>query len=494
MKTIPSTSNELITWYGSLSAAGRLRSRRALGKPSLVLRYLHSDLDRKHDWVLCCLVVGVLTAAARSAYPTMASTETIPGARPTRPPLSPPSSSPGLDSTRVLSASAQRRKARRAAQQALCPRGGGASVFCQIHAAVVKMVDARGIAPHPHLFTTVDSLLEAYRTDCPDAVDPRAADPSLSMFRSSLGRIFCEPRTFRKRSGFLGLAGRGLAVVDVKEVWKEGLEKHGANLRGKAEASPDVAALRARRRILREEREKKGIVPGIGECALPGTFRYIDEFLRCKSAPELLRASLFPNGKEMAESMSAYNAVRDYLLVRLETEFMQFRPPKMGSLRADDPTVTAVVVGDGSTPRTAGLFAYRTQWKCVSIDPALKTSSNRPWAGIARLDERPQRVQDVRVEVDGPDSFVVLIMWHAHVSIADACACLVFDGEKWDVKNLELSRRNRRRVAVVSCACCNWEPHQRIMPDGTGPDAEYEDEHVPGSKRTLRVWQFSDCN
>lgn len=350
------------------------------------------------------------------------------------------------------------------------------------------MVAARAIAPHKSIFTTIESLLDAYKAVAPGAIDPRAADPSLSMFRSSLGRVL---KPFEKRGGFLGLAGSGLEVVDVRRYYKEGLVKHGAMLRGQAENSEEVRELRVRREELRAERERKGVVPGLGEGKLEGTFRYVDEFLRCVSAPDMLRAKLFPDGKELAESMSAYNAVRDYLLLRQETSFDQFRPERPGTLRVDDRSVTAVVVGDGSTPRTAGLFAFRTQWTCVSIDPELKTAASRPWAGIERLEERRQRVQDATVDISGD---VVLVLWHAHVSVADACACLVFDGERWDVEDEVLSRRNRKRVAIVSCACCNWEPEQRVMPGGSKPDAEYEDVDVPGGKRTLRIWQFGEID
>lgn len=36
-----------------------------------------------------------------------------------------------------------------------------------------------------------------------------------------------------------------------------------------------------------------------------------------------------------------------------------------------DNTVKFVSVADGSTPRTAAVVAYRTQWECHSVDPQL---------------------------------------------------------------------------------------------------------------------------
>jgi hypothetical protein len=222
----------------------------------------------------------------------------------------------------------------------------------------------------------------------------------------------------------------------------------------------------------------------------------VDEFLLMQSSPDILLAGLFPNGKELAESMSAFTAVRDYMLVRRdvgnERELRAWK--EEGVLRVGDAAVTLVVVGDGQTPRTAGLFAFRTAWRCVSIDPELKTGADRPWAGVRGLEELPRKVQDVTVEVAGEKSRVVVIAWHAHVSIADSLACLSFGGQRWDVANAELSALLRKRVALITCACCQWEPTQRTMPDGSPPDVEFEDTHVPGSKRTLRIWRFRECS
>jgi len=39
------------------------------------------------------------------------------------------------------------------------------------------------------------------------------------------------------------------------------------------------------------------------------------------------------------------------------------------------PDTTVVAVGDGCTPRTAGLFAFRSAWKCHSVDPRLNAKS-----------------------------------------------------------------------------------------------------------------------
>lgn len=181
--------------------------------------------------------------------------------------------------------------------------------------------------------------------------------------------------------------------------------------------------------------------------------------------------------------MSAYAAVREHL------QITQSRKQDRGlGVFANDDTVTLMAVGDGVSPRTAAMFAFRTQWNCVSVDPAMRSG---PWHKIANLCTIPQRVQDATVSIPSPYGRVIVIMWHAHVSVRDAVGCLEFDGHKWDTDDVELSRNLRKRVAVVSCYCCNYDELQRVMPDGSAPDIEFEDTGVPGLMRTVRVWKFT---
>lgn len=180
--------------------------------------------------------------------------------------------------------------------------------------------------------------------------------------------------------------------------------------------------------------------------------------------------------------MSAYSAVRQYLHIHAadhqETD---------GILSFKDPNVLLVAVGDGVTPRTASLFAFRSAWRCVSIDPAMR--SDGAWSGVVSLTTLKSRVQDVTVTVKEMER-VVMVMWHCHCGIDDAVGCLEFEGIKWDCGDRDMSRKLRKRVAVISCACCNYDEVQRVMPDGAPPDVEYEDIAVPGLMRTVRVWKF----
>ena len=81
-----------------------------------------------------------------------------------------------------------------------------------------------------------------------------------------------------------------------------------------------------------------------------GQQRYLNDFIKLnKSAADMLNLGLFPNAKEITESYSAFNAVKT----------------KLKQYELGDPGVTVVSVGDGRTPRTAALFAFRTKWQCV---------------------------------------------------------------------------------------------------------------------------------
>lgn len=252
----------------------------------------------------------------------------------------------------------------------------------------------------------------------------------------------------------------------------------GRRCREEAQVSERVRVLREERR----ERRERGDMVEEQSRLQPVSFRYVDEFVALNCAEDLLRLKVFPNGKELAESMSAYSTVREYLHVH-GAEHAQTD----GILSFKDPNVVLVAVGDGVTPRTASLFAFRTAWRCISIDPAMRDVEK--WRGVSSLTVLKARVQDVRVKVRDGER-VVVVMWHCHCGVADAVGSLEFDGEKWDCEDRERSRELRKRVAVVSCACCNYDAVQREMPDGARPDVEFEDFAVPGLMRTVRVWKF----
>lgn len=175
----------------------------------------------------------------------------------------------------------------------------------------------------------------------------------------------------------------------------------------------------------------------------------------------------------MAESMSAFAAVRQYLVKHDISHEEQ-----NGILSFNSTKVRLIAVGDGVTPRTASLFAFRTKWNCISIDPQMR---NGAWKEVQNLHTISSRVQDVIVNIKN-DEHVVIIMWHCHTSIVAALSCIHFDQSD--------KRTLRQRVALISCSCCNFDAEQRVLTDSSPPDLQYEDVGVPGLMRTVRVWRF----
>ena len=71
--------------------------------------------------------------------------------------------------------------------------------------------------------------------------------------------------------------------------------------------------------------------------------RYLTEFVRLKCGPDLLALKVFPNAKEVTESVAAHTALREWPGAR------EFGRPWR-----------AYVIGDGHAPRTGAFIAMMT--------------------------------------------------------------------------------------------------------------------------------------
>jgi len=173
--------------------------------------------------------------------------------------------------------------------------------------------------------------------------------------------------------------------------------------------------------------------------------KYISEFLGLDCAVDVLQSDLFPNGKEITETMAVYDAVRKH------PEFDQ-----------QDEDITMVSVGDGSTPRTAGFFAYMTHWQCISVDPQLNTEGKHD--EINRLRCIPERIQQQSIEADR----VVLTAVHSHADLQESVD--VVDAEE---------------ILVVAMPCC-----QDLSLNDREPDKEYADWGCFSPERTIKIWHL----
>eukprot|EP00189_Rhodosorus_marinus_P004715 CAMPEP_0113957274 /NCGR_PEP_ID=MMETSP0011_2-20120614/2673_1 /TAXON_ID=101924 /ORGANISM="Rhodosorus marinus" /LENGTH=366 /DNA_ID=CAMNT_0000967807 /DNA_START=260 /DNA_END=1360 /DNA_ORIENTATION=- /assembly_acc=CAM_ASM_000156 len=297
-------------------------------------------------------------------------------------------------------------------------------------------------------------------------------------FRASLGRVirFClldaeeddppycrELAEIKKHGSLYGFTSTKVRSTNLLADGQAFAKRQGRDLEKSSQTDPSVIELREKRRQrkLHERPTDNG-----DEMPMKVGWRYVDEFvadLIC--APTLLELGVFPDGKELAESMATYAAVRAHMFRANPDD-----PEDVPRLRSDDKSITGIFVGDGSTPRTAALFAFRTSWTCISIDPAMKVK-DMPWSdgNVARLEARRCRVEDTRIEVDG---VAVVVLFHAHVSIQTAIQSI----------------RAKAGIAVIACPCCNWASHQETYNDRL-PDVEYEDEGIPSRKRLIRIWK-----
>ena len=196
--------------------------------------------------------------------------------------------------------------------------------------------------------------------------------------------------------------------------------------------------------------------------------RYVHEFIAdLRASPWLLEMKLFPDAKELTESMAAFNAAREHLIDR----GFNFKDTKTGLL----------AIGDGSTPRIACLYAVRTNWTCFSVDPQMKLTGG--WSEVQRLFTANKKIQEFCIEgclgneKSNEIEKLVVVMMHCHVDFPDIISSF---GNGW--KKLQLG--------VIACSCCNWvEKHASFL--GHSPIVEYEDVSMASEKRFFRIWNFS---
>lgn len=176
-------------------------------------------------------------------------------------------------------------------------------------------------------------------------------------------------------------------------------------------------------------------------------FRYMNEFwyLDCKF--DLMERNIYPNPKEVTESMTAFHAARKHIIHDFPVK---------------DESIVAIAVGDGVTPRTGALFAFRTKWNCISIDPIMREDSEH-W-NVDRLTVIRSKIEDV--PIIKADKVIVLAV-HSHASLPAT-----------------LARIEAEHIAVIAIPCCK----QLDIP-GQKPDIEYRDWGCWSPENKVRIWR-----
>ncbi len=125
-----------------------------------------------------------------------------------------------------------------------------------------------------------------------------------------------------------------------------------------------------------------------------------------------------------------------------------------------------VSIGDGTTPRTAALFAFRSAWRCYSVDPMLRQTE---W-DTRRLTCLAQRIEDC--EPRHFDYPVLVVAVHSHAPLHEAVARFVTTGPR----------------AVIAIPCCESQrleasrPHRR-------PTRQYVDHAIWSPKNEVSIWE-----
>ena len=170
---------------------------------------------------------------------------------------------------------------------------------------------------------------------------------------------------------------------------------------------------------------------------------YLNRFISQRCAVDMLELGLFPNAKEITESYGAYDAVVRHITKDLK-----------------NPEITVICPGDGTKPRTAATFAFRSAWTSFSIDPALQKES---WP-VRRLECLKLKIEDVSMEFFNP---VIIVLVHAHCRIQE---CL---------KSIKAPSYD-----IVAMPCC-----VPLFLDGIDPDIEYQDPNIWSPENTIKIWR-----
>jgi hypothetical protein len=233
-----------------------------------------------------------------------------------------------------------------------------------------------------------------------------------------------------------------------------------------------------RRGSLVDATQTEGIAEVNRKRTVEMSMKYLDLFLQWSCCSPLLAMGLFPDGKEITESVGCLWAVKMHL---------------EQSLKLSDHQVTCIVVGDGARPRTAALACFMTKWRrVISIDPAITPETMTEFEQVHRIDRlemRPARMQDTVIEVDPEkDECVVIILPHAHVCPNAAIAQLHFQesnsGEEQHTQETRLKKLPR--VAIVQLPCCAYEFHDRCA--GQSADVSFHDYGIASLARLVRCW------
>eukprot|EP01084_Bolivina_argentea_P087181 157496_1 len=201
-------------------------------------------------------------------------------------------------------------------------------------------------------------------------------------------------------------------------------------------------------------------------------FRYIDEFLSLKCVTDLIEHKVYPNAKEITESFSILHSLRKYL----NSSSKDFESHY--DYNFENKNVTALVIGDGSTPRIASLLCYITKWNNVySIDPQLKIKKNKSWNNIRHLKCLRSKIEDITIKINDNNNVIVIFM-HSHVLLEESLLSISFNKQN----------NNKHKMAVITVPCCQYMNKHKTLYNQQ-PDYTFTDISMASNKNTFYIWK-----
>jgi hypothetical protein len=180
-------------------------------------------------------------------------------------------------------------------------------------------------------------------------------------------------------------------------------------------------------------------------------FLYVDRFLLKTKLHSLLQYKVFPNIKEISESMSAYYAVKTCL-----------EQSGLGRTKFGDQNIKCYVVADGSMPRTGGIFVLHTNWSIYSIDPMMKNTMENK---LDRLSCHTCTAEDFTIPESENDALSVVVAVHSHADF-----------------NAFWQRLPSPKIGIA-IPCCVEQ-----FCDGLSCLHEYDDDHILSAAKHIKMW------
>ena len=179
--------------------------------------------------------------------------------------------------------------------------------------------------------------------------------------------------------------------------------------------------------------------------------KYLEAFLNLKCNTDLQILDVFPNIKEITESMAMSVALWQLGFDRKRED------------------VTVICVGDGCTPRTGALLAHLSKHTVVSVDPKMRLDAK--YSAVQRLHVINRQIEDRACVLDLyiAATNVVIVACHSHASLSLSVGVIL--------------RSLPKTIGVVSMSCCKKDDLS-VM-----PDTSYVDHAVWSPKNIVRIWE-----